>query len=112
MGADLKPRRVAMVSLAPFDMVVGLFRLLRTTVKRRKQRKRCIALNHRNSLKGLNRPYINDTPPLTLAPQRGRKNSHNYQGSNLEDTEWGIPPSRDDQECTGAIIGTRKNELS
>ena len=36
----------------------------------------CIALNHRYSLKGLNRPYIYDIP-LTLAPQRARKTSLN-----------------------------------
>ena len=35
-----------------------------------------VALNHRCSLKGLNRPYIYDTP-LTLAPHRERTNSLN-----------------------------------
>ena len=43
----------------------------------------CIALNHRYSLKGLNRPYIYDIP-LTLTPKRARKNSLNEQGRNLE----------------------------
>ena len=33
----------------------------------------CIALDHRYSLKGLNKPYIYEPPP-TLAPKRPRKN--------------------------------------
>ena len=50
---------------------------------------------HRYNLKGLNRPYIYDTH-LTLAPQRIKI----PLGTNL-DTEGGVPPSRDDQECNG-----------
>ena len=42
-----------------------------------------IALNHRYSLKGLSRQYIDDTP-LTLASQKARENSFNQQGRNLE----------------------------
>ena len=40
----------------------------------------CIALDHRSSLKAI---HDSDTP-LTLGPQRARKNSLKYQGRNLE----------------------------
>ena len=59
-----------------------------------------ISLNQRYSLKRLNMPYIRH--PLTLAPQRAKKTPLISKEEILRrNTEWGIPPLRDDQECIG-----------
>ena len=62
------------------------------------------AFHHSYSLRGLNRLYLYYTP-LTLAPQRARENSLNYQGRYLKrNVDWGSLIPGMVRSATGAII--------
>ena len=60
----------------------------------------CIALNHSYSGKGFKRLYFYDIP-LTLAPPEDKKETPLISRGEIlrRNAEWGIPPSRNDQEC-------------